>query len=250
MYEIEILKNLVVYNPVNSRIRLGRMWDGGYVIIDGYDYDYFISAGIGGIGSGIDEDISFEVDFAKKYPHVKGLLFDGTAEGPQYVPEQYKFVKKNIDPLPSNTTTNLKEYIDSYNDIFIKMDIDGSEWDWILEFSDSFSKIKQLVIEMHGFFNNSIYPKANNEKILKSLQIINKTHYLVHAHPNNCCAHITYLNGISEGWHPDVLELTFIRKDCQINGLNVTNLPISGVDFPNTFTRKDHDINFWPFILK
>ena len=40
---LEILKNLVLYNPVNKKIRLGHQKDGGYVIIDGYDYDCFLN---------------------------------------------------------------------------------------------------------------------------------------------------------------------------------------------------------------
>lgn len=250
MNKIEILKNLTVYNPVNKKIRLGRCSDGGYVIIDGYDYDYFISAGVGGV-NGIEENISFEIDFFNKYPFLKGLIFDGTIPGdPQNLPEQLKFIKKNIDSMSTNNTTNLKEYIKDYNDIFIKMDIDGCEWDWMLNFSDSFSKVKQLVIEIHGIFNNSTYPKANNYKILRSLLILNTTHYLVHAHANNCCEYITCLNGVTHDGYPNVLELTFIRKDCQINGLNTLNLPIQDIDFPNCIMRNEINMSMWPFMTK
>jgi len=42
---LEILKNLILYKPKNPKIRLGNPnGDGGYVIIDGYNYDCYLSA--------------------------------------------------------------------------------------------------------------------------------------------------------------------------------------------------------------
>lgn len=231
---LEILKNLVLYNPVNKKIRLGRQMDGGYVIVDGYNYDYFISAGVG-------SNISFEIDFLNRCDNIYGVIFDGTVNEPKHLPKQLKFIRKNIGINNDEYTTDLKEYVNSRKDIFIKMDIEGYEWDWLLSFSELFPKIKQLVFEGHRFFNN-IY----NTKILKSLQTLNKTHYLVHVHENNNNEKLVNIQNLM---YPCLLELTFIRKDCEINGFNTLDLPIFGLDFPNV-KKIEHNMNMWPFVLK
>jgi hypothetical protein len=231
----EILKNLVVYNPVNKKIRLGRLQDGGYVIVDGYNYDYFISGGIGG-------DISFENDFIKINPNIRGLAFDGTvtAYQSQNLPKEIKFIKKNIGFDDNETTTNLHEYIKNYKNVFIKMDIEGGEWNLLRSsFSDLLLNIKQIVFEAHSIFT------INN--VLECLQIINKTHYLIHVHQNNN----GILYEIENAKYPSLLELTYIRKDCEISGLNANNLPIEGLDFTNMPEKPEYDImNKYPFNSK
>lgn len=227
----KILENLVVYNPVNNKIRLGHLGDGGYIMIDGYDYDYFISCGIGG-------NVMFERDFIKMHPGINGMAFDGTINDGKIVPQELKFIKKNIGPNNNENVTNLKEYVNDYKNIFIKMDIEGSEWGWIKSFSDLFMNVKQLVFEAHDIFT------SNN--VLECFEIINKTHYLVHLHENNNGV----MRNINNMLYPDLIELTFIRKDCKIDGLNMVDLPIKYLDYPNVPSKPEHDMNKWPFNSK
>jgi len=226
---LEILHDLKLYNPANQKIRLGRNTDGGYVIVGGYDYDYLISGGIGG-------DVSFEIDFIKTYPKVQGLIFDGTVNNPpKELPKEIQFIKKNVGSNNENTT-DLCEYIKDYKDVFLKMDIEGGEFELLTsKFAKLLPNIKQIVFEAHYFFDI--------ELAQKSFQNLNETHYLVHVHENN--------NGrlvkIQDTIYPNLLELTYIRKDCEINGLNTRNLPISGLDYPNVIGKIEHDINVYPF---
>jgi len=231
---IEILENLIVYKPVNKKIRLGREGDGGYVIIDGYNYDCFISAGIA-------NEMSFEIDFIKKYPNIYSLAFDGTIKSPD-LPKEINFFKINIGSDNTNNVTNLKEYVKDYNDVFIKMDIEGGEWDWIKGFRDFFPKIKQIVFEAHNKFSSHV-TWTSYTSVLESLQILNETHYLVHIHENN---HGSFEN-IKNKNYPNFSELTFIRKE--IRGFNTDNLPIKNLDFPTCSTMPTNDINFWPFVF-
>jgi len=225
---VEILKELVLYNPVNKKIRLGRQEDSGYVIIDGYEYDYLITCGIG-------HDISFELDFAKKYPHVNGLAFDSVDTNAENLPKGIKFIETHVGWDEKEKNTNLREYVENYNDIFIKMDIEGSEWNWIKKFDRLFTKVKQFVFEGHYIFEIDA---------LQSLRILNKTHYLVHVHENNAGKH-TYVDGHN---YPSFLELTFIRKkDCEINGFNADSLPLEGIDFHSNTTYSELNMNHWPF---
>ena len=233
----KILKNLILYNPVNKKIRLGHQADGGYVIIDGYEYDYFISGGVG-------ENITFEIDFIKKFPNIQGIIFDNTVDDALNLPKEIKLIKKNIGFDNTEITTNLSDYINGYHNIFIKMDIEGSEWKLLRsEFSKSLIKIKQIVFEAHHFF--SVF----SDIALESLEIINNTHYLVHVHQNN--NGVPFQSDVGNIMHPSLLELTFIRKDCEINGLNVTDLPIKDIDFTNMPGKPEYDImNSYPFNSK
>ena len=62
------LELLEIYKSDNyPKIRLGRGKDGGYVIIDGLNYDLLL-------GCGISNDDSFEHCFLKKYITIRKLL--------------------------------------------------------------------------------------------------------------------------------------------------------------------------------
>jgi hypothetical protein len=66
---------LTVYECPFEKKRLGRDYDGGYIIADIPDIKYSIL-----LAGGIETDISFEEDFIKKYPNVKCFAFDGTID--------------------------------------------------------------------------------------------------------------------------------------------------------------------------
>ena len=56
--------------------------------------------------------------------------FDGTINNyPYEYTKNITFYKRNIAPFKSENTANLSYFTDNYNDIFLKMDIEGSEYD-------------------------------------------------------------------------------------------------------------------------
>ena len=227
----DVLNYLITHRPFNNKIRLGVQRDGGYVIVDGYDYDFLISGGVG-------PDISFEFDFMERYK-INGVVLDGTVEAPN-LPEGLTFVKKNIGSSNNEHLSNLVEYIQDYNNIFLKLDIEGAEWDLLTsDFGNHLSKIKQITIEIH-------YAFSNNPKILQSLELLSKTHHIAHIHENNNCH--TFFN-IGGNNYPEVLELTLLRKDCRMRSLNDVPFPLQGIDFPNA-NYENHDLNFYPFTVK
>jgi hypothetical protein len=147
------MDNLIVYKSPYQKFRVGRQYDGGYVILvlPG-NYDAFISCGI-------NDDISFEQHVMYIYPYLTCTAFDGTIDNLPYPESKIRFVKKNIGSVNSETLTNLHEYIEPYNDIFLKMDIEGHEFDSLNTFSeDQFKKIKQLVIEIHTPSDIQLHP--------------------------------------------------------------------------------------------
>jgi hypothetical protein len=243
--DIELFK---VYR-VDNKIRLGSNIDGGYVIghLD-ILYDGYITAGIAG-----NDD--FTVDFLNKYNvNLKDCFaFDGTIEKiPTNLIDKVTFIKKNIGNTNDDKTTNLDALMKSYNNIFVKMDIEGGEWPWLLSMNNAkLNNIAQLVIELHGItdvswhgitvnsFNCDCAAKTN------CLRMLSDTHYLVHAHGNN--ADLVAKNGL-----PNVIELVYINKKNfhEIPQLNSTPLPIKGLDFPNEVRCPDVDLNFYPFVNK
>ena len=172
------------------------------------------------------------------------------------LPEKIEYVHKNIAPTSNDAVTDLKEYVKNYNDIFIKMDIEGEEFHWIRAFKDFFPKVKQFVFEAHVLFPHEVplywtsyhckgVPADDWENyVLESLQILNETHRLVHFHENNVGPFIR----IGDNNYPSFAELTFLRKDCEVAGFNTDILPLDKIDFPPLGTGDVvHDINFWPF---
>ena len=177
-----------------TKIRVGRDNDGGYIIADlpSDSYDLFLSAGIA-------NDISFEDVFCDKYG-INCHAFDGSIDSLPVENKSIIFNKLNISNVKDDKHTNFREFFDSdkYNNMFIKMDIEGSEDSFFpLLSNNDLLKIKQLVVEVHK--PESYVPN-----------IISKTHYLIHVHPNNYGG-VSIIDGIPI---PSVFELTYIRKDC------------------------------------
>jgi hypothetical protein len=224
-----------VYQSPFKKIRLGKNEDGGYVAVDhpSDSYDLFLSAGVGG-------DITFEIDFCKKHPNVKCFLFDGTVEnlpnGQRNFPNIH-FVKKNIGPVETSNETNLHSYFSNHSNIFLKMDIEGGEYPWLDSLSeDQLGKFSQIVIEFHD---------PNCEQHERVLNVLNRTHYLVHFHGNN---------SVDSKIHkyvsiPIVFECTYLNKKyfSGVPGLNREPLP-SKLDFPNHTDTAEIHLNYKPFV--
>jgi len=124
IYKMSVLETLTVYKAPYEKIRVGKQNDGGYVIcmLPG-DYDYLVSGGIAG-------DISFEQHFLDLKLASKCVAFDGTIEKLPLTEDdnRIQFIKKNIAPINNESLTNLHEYIEPYENVFLKLDIEGHEF--------------------------------------------------------------------------------------------------------------------------
>ena len=102
------IDSLTLYDPTFKKIRLGKDYDGGYIIceIPDIEYDLFISAGI-------DNDISFEENFCEKYNTVNCYAFDGTINDIKINNNNIKFIKKNIGTINDDNITNLHSLINN-----------------------------------------------------------------------------------------------------------------------------------------
>jgi hypothetical protein len=231
----ELLK---VYN-FEKKVRYGANSDGGYVIadLDG-GYDCYISAGI-------SYEESFSRDFIDKYNmnENNSFGFDGTIDNyPSHYTNKISFIKKNINNFNDDNNTNLSFLTESYNNIFLKIDIEGGEYKWLLGIDENqLNKFKQIVIEFHGVNDDSW--GCNYSDKIKCLEKISKTHYIVHAHGNN---NSSIINNV-----PCVIELTYVNKNYfnSTPEFNEEPLPIFNLDFPNRFNCDDINLNFYPFVI-
>ena len=223
---------LTVYKSPFPKERIGKDFDGGYIMIDipGKTYDLLLSGGI-------LDDISFEEDFLMKYSESKCLAFDGTIDSLPHQNERITFIKKNIGLENTESVTNLHEYINPEKSIFVKMDIEGGEISWIHSLcDDQINAFEQIIMEFH-------YPFGDDE--IDVFDKINKNHYLVHFHGNNWCP-MRYHRGVSI---PNVFECTYLHKKYFTNKpeLNTDIIP-NILDMPNTRENDDITINYPPFV--
>lgn len=222
---------LTVYKSPFNKKRVGKNNDGGYIIVEIPDvnYDLFLAGGIA-------YDVSFEEHFLSLYPSVKAYAFDGTINSlPKEIP-QLNFVKKNIGDVETDKITNIHSIINEYNNIFVKMDIEGGEVPWIKSLDDKMlNKFDQIVIEFH----NPFYAKE-----IEMFNKINKNHYLIHFHANNCCGVRKHQNVVI----PNIFECTYLHKKYFTTVPEKNKEPIPGpLDMKNT-KNDEIFINHPPFV--
>lgn len=231
MNHLDFLK---VYTNSWGKKRIGNVHgDGGYVVVDIPDARYDIL-----LSGGIDRDISFEVEFVNLY-NTKCVAFDHTINNLPWESQNITWVKKAISHTNTENSTNLIEYIEQYNNIFLKMDVEGGEYDLFSVLPETcMQKIDQIVVEYH-------YPWGN-QHMMNIIEKVNNTHTILHAHANNCCNLVEYGGVIV----PQVFELTYVRKSL-LNGSNITSNTLaipSSHDRPNIIGKADWELNHYPFV--
>ena len=149
----------------------------------------------------------------------------------------FKFKKKNQFFLKKIGNTNecvnieeiLSKHINENDKIFLKIDIEGSEYEILDQIVSIKDKIQGLIIEFHNVSKNLHTIENFLEKIKDNLN-------LVHIHANNYSVK-------EANQFPEALELS-------ISSINLKNLdidhfreyPIRGLDFPNS--KRSLDIKF------
>jgi len=222
---------LVVYKPWREFQRFGGPNDGGYLVMDQPGgYDCFLSGGVG-------KYVVFEEQFCTNFG-IECHAFDPTVESLPSIHSGIRFKKKGIGNKNTESATNLAEYLTLYKDVFVKMDVEGSEYNWIESLSDEeIRNIKQLVIEWHN---------PNTKRRLACVARLAKTHVLVHIHPNNVRKNFNKLAGVDV---PVTFETTFVRKENPPVTIipNTTPLP-HPLDAPNVAANAEVSLAWWPFV--
>jgi len=222
---------LTVYKSPFNKVRIGQNNDGGYIIVEIPNISYTTL-----IAGGICDDISFEEQFMDKYPDVQVFAFDGTIDQLPKENNKISFIKKNIGHENDDHLTNLHDIIDVNERIFVKIDIEGGEIPWIHSLSDDqLNKFEQIVMEFHHPYS---------EKEIDVFNKINKNHYLVHFHANNCCG-VRNHRGIII---PNIFECTYLHKKYfKTVELNEEAIP-GNLDMKNVIDHDEIYINYPPFV--
>lgn len=195
----------------DNKIRLGGDFDGGYIIVDGFEYNVLISCNIYG-------NNSFETDFLNKNINIKCYIYDEKNNKDKDIKNNniiYKsiFFKKHTNLTVSETEHDLYKVIKNNDKIFLKINLKGEEFNLINNIPlNLLSKISQMVIVFY-------YPfKIDKFNVFKK---INRTHYLIHFHPHNFYS-TKNINGIIV---PEVFECTYINKNIipkpELNNINI-----------------------------
>lgn len=228
---------LKVYESPFPKRRVGKPYDGGYIVceIPGLEYSLLLSGGI-------SNDISFEVQFLDRYEDCSGYAYDGTINALPYDAESLAFVRKNIGPVETSEETNLHDRIEgARGPIFLKMDIEGAELAWIQSLSrEHIDAFEQIVIEFHDNFWRGGEGYRCLAKFLES-------HRILHFHPNNS-SDLIPIEGVQV---PQVFELTLVHKK-HLEGkgplqLNTEAIP-TRYDQPNVLYKPDMQIDYPPFV--
>lgn len=247
---------------LNNLKRIGPINDGGYVI---HKKSLELTKKI--ITLGLNDDWEFEKHFIKLNKFVKVEAYDHTINKKFWIK---RFKKDIIDfflfkKLKLNKILDIFKYVDYYLffknhihhpkkigkskrqvdlnkifnnftenlSIFLKIDIENSEYEVCNQVKNISSYINSLIIEFHDI------DKLENKKKIKKFIKENKKLKLIHIHGNNYA-------GCDRFGDPKCIELTFVNTDCIDVKKALTNLkyPLIKLDYPNLKRRPDIIINF------
>ena len=246
--------------------RFGTNKDGGYIIdsIVINKINHFVSFGMA-------DEFSFEIDFLKDKKINTLQIYDYSVNHKNYLSNIFKILRrtitfranpkhlssvilkylsflkfiynKRVSFYPLKITKNIqnKSEIDldgvfdkinqSINDIGVKIDIEGDEYNILNEVIKYSKKINILIIEFHNI-------EKNNKIFLNFMHKLIEIFDVIHIHGNNH-------DFIRSDGFPNVIEITLVNKKNNLSYVDFPrSFPIEGLDFPNNPLCADIEINF------
>lgn len=238
------LKDIITpYSSNFTRKRYGGTKDGSYVflkeLMDSAKIIY--SYGVGPMPSWMTFDIECANNGKKIY------LYDGSIDESPAKHENFIFKKEYLNK--DNFSTHIKENgHEEEKDMTLKMDIECHEYEVIPNNIDLVYKhFNQISMEVHSLIEEvphgwqidelSLNTKKNMQAKILFFETLNKYYKIVHLHANN--------HGPIYGDFPDSLEITFLRNDYPVQGIDKNPCPLIGFDYPSYEGRRDYFLNWW-----
>ena len=138
----------------------------------------------------------------------------------------------NVDEMFSEI---FKQHLPEPNSVFLKIDIERSEYNVLPALIKYTDYVNGMVIEFHDLKNYWI----TFENVMSELMIF---YDIVHIHGNN------FANYISGTQTPDCLEITLTKKSLitasELTAINHTTYPVKGLDAPCKKNSADIQIRF------
>lgn len=214
---------------VPDLIRMGKDWDGGYVISASS-----VDVAGGMFSFGVNNDWSFDQEWRQRKPGDRIHAYDGTISPGNFPPDlllSYQdFFGTTATHFPVNIAASSSLGQSSFQDawtrlntqpVFIKMDIEGGEWQLTSDIMHHAHNISGMLIEFH----NTAYLRTLFCDTIRQYQ---EHFHVIHIHPNTSC-------GYASDNFPEVVEISFLnrslwaddtrRLDCHLPGLDQSNLP-------------------------
>lgn len=218
-------------DPVSfNKIRMGDKCDSGYVLCDDFSgMETAISIGIGG-------NVSFDLELAEK--GIRVFQFDHTVNGPpvnhpNFIFNQAGWFESPVNEPAFNLDSIIRNYKITGNDLLLKFDVEGAEWDNLQRVSIETLKRCRFIIGEFHFFNN-ILDINFYLAVLNVLSKLSANHTLIHAHANNY-GELINAKGVLI---PVGIELTYLRNDRTTFDDYRGPLPTS-LDYPNNPIKPD-----------
>ena len=222
---LEFIQNLRPIDSGHGLIRLGGAGDGGYLIPDDLD-------GISACFSpGVSETSAFERDCAQHGMHLFLADFSVEQVGPELEGFPYQFIRRFVGPDPAPEFISFPEWLRASSapegDWMLQMDIEGGEYPVLLETPlEDLAKFRIICIEFHqitALWNEDFFSFV---RLAVNRMLVH--HRCVHIHANNAGS-VKSHKGIDL---PDLLEITFLRKDRMPATVAPATLP-HPLDAPN-----------------
>jgi len=259
--------DLKIFHPykVDGLKRIGNKNDGGYIVHlpSLQQVDCLLNYGVG-------YNVAFEKEFHKLTnapvyafdPTMKKLKYfvAGIKQGEYFITAKQvvklmlwlaqenslekhgiHFIEEGLSDKNTEDFKTLDYHLLKYNlrdkNIFLKIDIEGAEYDIIRHesFYNNLKNVMQLIFEFH--FLDKRLPEISD--LISKLE---PTHSLVHIHGNNNGGTFSY-NGKNV---PDIVEAVFLHNSfLPVKKLSSADYPVEGLDYPCNWRRKDIPLNFF-----
>lgn len=207
-------------------IRIGPNADGGYLVPDD----------LHGVTACFSPGVSNRKDFEDHLTRAFGIkchLTDYSSDVEKLctplIDGMQTFRKSWLDIGDRENSIRLEEWVselapDAGDDLLLQMDIEGAEYRNILACPPAvLARFRIMVLELHGLagLNN---PHLLAQVVLPFLRRIGESFVCVHAHPNNYRTEVR-IPELGANM-PDVIELSFVRRDRLTAGGGVLSPPL------------------------